>query len=254
MGSAFGGGGGGGGGSPDAFDRGGRQPSTQPDEGGGTGVTPGPGTGVPPGVEDGGLERFPTVVSPNISAGGGFLGRTPFGTPVNQFGNMPSQMAAYNPFYSGMSGGDLADRTYRQIMKRSPDLLTQQGMQRQMEQGLTGQGLVGSLTSSPEFQRQQEVQRAYTEAFRPGYQEFGPSGQYYQPIYQSNYTNYSRSPFFYQPSYGASMMSPSMMGYGFGSFNPNPFSYGGYGGYGGYGRYAEGGEIEDEGITALRAK
>lgn len=191
------------------------------------------------------------------SAGGGFLGQTPFGTPVEKFGTLPSQQAAYNPAYAGMSGGNLAGKTYRQIMKRAPDLLTQQGLQTQMEQGLTGQGLVGALTSSPEFQRQQEVSRAYTEAFRPGYQEFGPSGQYYQPIYQPSYTNYSQSPFFYQPSYGASLMSPSMMGYGFGSFNPNPFSYGGrggfggMGGYGGYG-YAEGGEIEDEGIAALR--
>lgn len=31
---------------------------------------------------------------------------------------------------------------------------------------------------------------AYTAGARPGYQEFGPNGQFYQPIYQPTYTDY----------------------------------------------------------------
>lgn len=169
-------------------------------------------------------------------------------SPYQGFQYAPSQQQMYNPAYAGLSARpDLVMDAYQRIAGRAPD---QQGFDfwsNQMQQGMTGQGLVSGFTTSPEFQRQQEYQRAYTEAFRPGYQEFGPNQQYYQPIYQSRYTNYSRSPGFYQPSY-------------------NPFSYGGGGGYGsmggyggmggGYGSfYAEGGEIdeaEDEGIAALR--
>lgn len=48
-----------------------------------------------------------------------------------------------------------------------------------------------------------QFSRAYTETARPGYKEFGESGQYYQPIYQPQYTNYSTAPGFYSPGYGA---------------------------------------------------
>ena len=235
----------------------------------------------------------PQPVSPYYSAGGGFMGRTPFGSigsassvpssrfnadyylaqnpdvaadpyygsnplhhyedfgfterrsPSEGFQYAPSQQAAQNPAYIGRTDQNLVNMAYQNILGRAPTAYDSYVMGEQMRQGLTGQGLVSFGTTSPEFQRRQEYNRAYTEAFRPGYQEFGPSGQYYQPIYQSQYTNYSRAPGFYQPSY-------------------NPFSYGGggggYGGMGGmsggYGSfYAEGGEVddaEDEGIAALR--
>lgn len=92
----------------------------------------------------------------------------------------------------------------------------------------------------------------YTYMNRPGYQTYGPSGQFNQPIYQANYDRYAQPSYFYQPSY-------------------NPFSYGGaMGGMGGglnraainslpmYAmsgapRFAEGGDVEeDQGIAALR--
>lgn len=206
----------------------------------------------------------PTSSIPASPYAGGFLGRTAFA----------GQM--YNPFYEGLRSPDMVRGAYRNILGREPDTGGFNYYAGEMGRGLTGQGLVSRMTESPEFQRSQDYQRAYTAAFRPGYQEFGPSGQYYQPIYQGEYTNYARSPEFYQPSYDVGMMSPQRMGYGFGSFNP--FSYGGMGGgfgggfggmssrFGGFGGrgggfggrggfggyYAEGGEIEeDEGIAAL---
>jgi hypothetical protein len=45
-------------------------------------------------------------------------------------------------------------------------------------------------------------QLAYSQAFRPGYREFGPSGQFQQPIYQSSYEGYAAPTGLYSPSYG----------------------------------------------------
>jgi len=130
-----------------------------------------------------------------------------------------------------------------------------------MIKGLTGQGLVSALANSPEFQRTQDFQRAYTSTFRPGYQEFGQSGQYNQPIYLGNYTNYARSAEPAQPLYNTTMMTPQDLGYGFGSFNP--FAYGGTNPFadqtaapaspsGSSTAAARGGRIKnDEGIAAL---
>ena len=42
---------------------------------------------------------------------------------------------------------------------------------------------------------------SYTRAFRPGYREFGPSGQFQQPIYRSSYENYVQPAAFYSPGY-----------------------------------------------------
>ena len=219
MGSSFGGGGG---------------SSVTTDGGGGGNANP-----VNP-LESSQAARPPTT--PNISAGGGFMGRTPFGTQIDNFGSNPSQMPAYDPAFRGAYGNNLVEMAYRNILGRGPDAAGRAHWQGQMTGGLTGQGLAGAFTSSPEFQRQQQFTRAYTESFRPNYQEFGPSGQYYQPIYQQRYTNYSNNPGFYQPNYGANYGSPGMMGYGMGGFNP--FAY----------RFEEGGEIdEDDGIAgALR--
>lgn len=207
----------------------------------------------------------PKPVAPYTPAGGGFLGRTPFGGQMpamvsesqfdpeyylkqykdvaldpyygknpfhhyqdygyverrNPFADykydMPSQMPMTNEAYKNMGGReDLINMAYQNILGRAADPAGMNYYSQKMNrEGGTGQGLVSAFTSSPEFQRTQEFNRAYTEAFRPGYQEFGPSGQYYQPIQQQQYTNYAQSPGFYSPSYGG--YSPSTY---------NPFYYG----------------------------
>lgn len=193
-------------------------------------------------------------------------------SPFEGFQYLPSQQQMYNSSYQRQSAPEMVTDAYQRILGRAPEAGNLNYWDRQMQQGLTGQGLVGGVTALPEFQRQQEYQRAYTEAFRPGYQEFGPSGQYYQPIYQSSYSQYQQPRGFYSPSYGG----PSAF--------RNPFAYGGYGGggygggygggfgsrfigssnYGGY-EYEEGGSIKvgyddeenagiDEGIAGLLKK
>jgi len=188
----------------------------------------------------------------NVNRPGGFLGAPFIGG------------REYNPFYAGPDArSDLVNMAYQRLLNRQPDPEGLAYYSQEMTRGLTGQGLVSKLTSSPEFQRSQDFQRAYTSTFRPGYQEFGPSGQYNQPIYLSNYTNYARSPEFAQPLYNTTMMTPQQLGYGFGSFNP--FAYGGTNEFasadtapasssaaGGSTAAARGGRIkDDEGIAAL---
>ena len=70
----------------------------------------------------------------------------------------------------------------------------------------------------------------YTAMNRPDYKTYGPSGQFYQPIYQSSYNQYPRPSQFYSPGYNMPMMG-------------NPFGY----------MYAEGGEVDydDDGIAGL---
>ena len=186
-------------------------------------------------------------------APGGFLG-APFLTGQ-----------AYNPFYAGPDArSDLVNMAYQRLLNRQPDPGGLANYSQEMIKGLTGQGLVSALARSPEFQRTQDFQRAYTSTFRPGYQEFGPTGQYNQPIYTGSYTNYARSPEFAQPLYNTAMMTPQQLGYGFGSFNPfayggtNPFAgdttapTGGTATGGGSTAAARGGRIKnDDGIAAL---
>lgn len=160
-------------------------------------------------------------------------------SPYAGFQYAPSQQPMYNQAYRGQAAPTMVNQAYQNILGRAPDQAGANYWNAQMQQGLTGQGLVGGFTSSPEFQRQQEYSRAYTEAFRPGYQEFGPSGQYYQPIYQSSYSQYAQPNRYYSPSYGG----PSFR---------NPFTY----------MYEEGGPIkvgydheeDDQGIAALGVK
>jgi hypothetical protein len=114
---------------------------------------------------------------------------------------LPSQQPKSNIAYQGLSDQGLVDTAYANILGREADPAGRAYYQNQMRQGLTGQGLVAAMTASPEFQRQREFERAYTEAFRPDYKEFGPSGQFYQPIYQSGYRNYEQPSQPYRPSY-----------------------------------------------------
>jgi len=146
--------------------------------------------------------------------------------PPGFLGARPQFTGVRNPFYEGSDArSDLVNMAYQKLLNREPDAAGLANYSQEMMRGLTGQGLVSALANSPEFQRTQDFQRAYTSTFRPGYQEFGPSGQYNQPIYLSSYTNYARSPGFTQPMYNTAMMTPQDLGYGFGSFNP--FAYGG---------------------------
>ena len=194
--------------------------------------------------------------------------RTGQGTAINRPGGFLGAPFTggreYNPFYAGPDArSDLVNMAYQRLLNRQPDPEGLAYYSQEMTRGLTGQGLVSRLANSPEFQRSQDFQRAYTATFRPGYQEFGPSGQYNQPIYLSSYTNYARSPEFAQPLYNTTMMTPQQLGYGFGSFNP--FAYGGVNEFasadtapassstaGGSTAAARGGRIKnDEGIAAL---
>lgn len=213
----------------------------------------------------------PRPVSPYTSAGGGFLGRTPLGStgtassvPASSF-NSEYYLAqnpdvakdpyyGKNPFEHYQDFGFAERRTPFQGFQYAP---SQQPMYDAFGQ-LTGQGQVAAMTTSPEFQRQQDYNRAYTEAFRPDYKEFGPSGQYYQPIYQSSYDRYQQPSYFYSPGY--TMQSPfSYPQGGYGSVSSSsarsaPTNT--IGGIGVGGRLAEGGQIDDnpgddEGIRAL---
>lgn len=123
-------------------------------------------------------------------------------SPSENFQYLPSQQPQYNEGYAGRGGRpDLVSAAYERIVGRTPDEEGFKFWTEQMNKGLTGQGLVGGFTGNPEFQRTREFERAYTEAFRPGYKEFGPSGQYYQPIYQSSYQGAQQPARFYAPSY-----------------------------------------------------
>lgn len=180
--------------------------------------------------------------------------------PPGFLGARPQFTGVRNPFYEGSDArSDLVNMAYQKLLNRQPDPGGLASYNQEMMRGLTGQGLVSALANSPEFQRTQDFQRAYTSTFRPGYQEFGPSGQYNQPIYLSSYTDYARSPGFTQPMYNTAMMTPQDLGYGFGSFNP--FAYGGTNPFAGdtaaptsegSPAAASGGRIkDDDGITAL---
>ena len=54
----------------------------------------------------------------------------------------------------------------------------------------TPQAQQGALMARPEYA--QQVQ--YSQTARPGFQEFGPSGQFYQPIYRPNYASLPAAP------------------------------------------------------------
>ena len=56
-------------------------------------------------------------------------------------------------------------------------------------------------------------QFAYSQANRPGYREFGPSGQFQQPIYQSSYEGYAAPPTFYSPGYSLGNLYNPFMDY-----------------------------------------
>ena len=187
------------------------------------------------------------------TAGGGFLGQP----PAEGVEGMPSQGRMYNRAYVGLNNPNMVYQAYQKLLGRPPDPIGGSFYNQQMMSGMTGQGLVGALTTSPEFQRQQEYNRAYTEAFRPGYKEFGPNKQYYQPIYQSRYTDYSTPMALFNQGINTAY-APSYSGFlgGFGNPPASSAASNTIGGIGTSGRLAAGGEVDDnpgddDGIRAL---
>lgn len=71
----------------------------------------------------------------------------------------------------------IVEDAYNRILGRPSDAPGAAYWQDQMaNQGLTGQQLVSGFVNSPEFQRQQQYEQAYTQQFRPG-----PTGQPFNP-------------------------------------------------------------------------
>jgi hypothetical protein len=85
--------------------------------------------------------------------------------PVTSQNQMPSEVSS------------IVNQAYGRILNRQPDAPGAANWQDQMaNQGLTGQQLVSGFVNSPEFQRRQQFQQAYTQQFRPG-----PTGQPFNP-------------------------------------------------------------------------
>lgn len=120
-----------------------------------------------------------------------------------------------NPYYSTYGGdaGMSMDDMRRADMMFTQDLVKQQMAEHKKAleaQQNTGQNQQQARAAEIEQMQSQLAQlpgyaeqRDYTATARPGYQEFGPSGQFYQPIYKPEYENYARSPEMYSPGYDA---------------------------------------------------
>lgn len=175
----------------------------------------------------------------------GFLGR-----------NIPSGVPMYDAYFARplASNTQFLKDAYQQLIGHP---ITQQEIQPlmgELEKGLTGYGAVNMGATAPEVQRMQDYQRAYTTAYRPGYQEFSPSGQYQQPIYMPSYGNYAAPKAPYSPSYSSYAPSQDLIAHienvvanGLGPQQAAPS--GGKGGKGGGGEGHSSG-----GITELRTR
>lgn len=161
----------------------------------------------------------PVNVDPNYKGPAGFLGRGDF-----------SGVARYDPELEGSGNPQTVIDAYQRFLGRAPTQNDINVGMNQLNAGITGAGIVNAFTMSPEFLNRQDYNRAYTAAFRPGYQEFSPSGQYNQPIYQSSYSRYSAPPAQYRPTYNTAPLSLRSSG---SSFNPlMPSTSGAYGALG----------------------
>lgn len=86
-----------------------------------------------------------------------------YGMPVSQ--NIPGDIPP------------LVNQAYSNIFNRPADASGATYYQDQLaNQGMTGQQLVSEFVGSPEFQRQQQYEQAYTQQFRPG-----PTGRPFNP-------------------------------------------------------------------------
>ena len=124
-----------------------------------------------------GLGGFTNSIVQN-SLGGMFGGMRATGT--GPFQTQPfQQMPASSPDTRGIPGdvANLVGDAYSRILGRPADDVGAAGWQDQMaNRGLTGQQLVSGFVNSPEFQRQQQYEQAYTQQFRPG-----PTGRPFNP-------------------------------------------------------------------------
>jgi len=119
---------------------------------------------------------------------GRILGRMPGNSDPFGFSTMPSRQpsessfapSSYQMSNAGQMPGDIplvVNQAYNRILNRPADAPGAAYWQDQMaNQNLTGQQLVSGFTGSPEFQRRQQFQQAYTQQFRPG-----PTGQPFNP-------------------------------------------------------------------------
>ena len=136
--------------------------------------------------------------------------------------------------FSAPAPSNMVNRAYGDLFGRSPDASGTESWGTHLANGMAPSDVLRHMSNSPEFQAQQDYSRGYTSVFRPGYKEFGPNGQYYQPIYQSQYMDY-RSP---QVGSGYGGMLGGLGSYGMmgGYGGQTPYGQGGiFGGYGGYG-------------------
>lgn len=119
---------------------------------------------------------------------GRILGRMPGNSDPFGFSTMPSRRppessfapSSYQMSNAGQMPGDIplvVNQAYNRILDRPADAPGAAYWQDQMaNQNLTGQQLVSGFVNSPEFQRRQQFQQAYTQQFRPG-----PTGQPFNP-------------------------------------------------------------------------
>jgi hypothetical protein len=106
--------------------------------------------------------------------------------------------------FPGLARDDLVTSAYRDILGRNPEPAGFQHSTNAMIGGMTGGDLVRGFIGTPEFQQAQDYQRAFTRAFRPGYEQFGPNQQFYPSIYRPGYTDYGieGAVNFPRPAYG----------------------------------------------------
>ena len=109
-------------------------------------------------------------------AGGGMMGgRQVSSSTPNQTQQPSYQMPA--PQNMPVEVPRIVNDAYSRILGRAPDAPGAAYWQDQIaNRGLTGQQLVSGFVDSPEFQRQQQYEQAYTQQFRPG-----PTGRPFNP-------------------------------------------------------------------------
>jgi len=94
--------------------------------------------------------------------------------------SMAPPQPAYQMPNAGQMPGEvplIVNQAYDRILNRPADAPGAAYWQDQMaNQNLTGQQLVSGFVNSPEYQRRQQFQQAYTQQFRPG-----PTGQPFNP-------------------------------------------------------------------------
>ena len=120
---------------------------------------------------------------------------------------LPSQSRSINPetYYGYSQSGDAAaDISYlysmmlrQQVQQQAQEKAYAEALKKARE---TAKAQQAALRENPEYVNAVE----YSQTRRPGFQEFGPNGQFYQPIYQPQYQDYAPQ----GPQGGQQYMSP----------------------------------------------